>query len=271
MSACISAVQHIRPLRGGAQSQLLRASDDRYYVTKFQNNPQHVRVLANEMFATRLGESLGLPVPRVAAIEVCDWLIEHTEGLRLDLAGVRTPFKPGIHFGSAYMGDPDNGHLFDYLPEALLQRVTNIGDFARILVLDKWTGNADGRQAIFTKKTKSRRYKAIFIDQGYCFNAGEWTFHDSPLRGVYARNCVYEHVKNWEAFEPALTRAEEMSIDAIWGITRRVPPEWYEHDCDGLTRVVEQLYKRRSIIRELITAFRSSTRNPFPLWTTHLI
>ena len=61
MSACISAVQHLRKLRGGSQSHLLQASDGAWYVTKFQNNPQHVRVLANEMLATRLGLALGLP------------------------------------------------------------------------------------------------------------------------------------------------------------------------------------------------------------------
>jgi len=35
--ACISAVEHLRPLRGGAQAHLLRASDGNWYVTKFQN------------------------------------------------------------------------------------------------------------------------------------------------------------------------------------------------------------------------------------------
>src|SRR5438270_5199106 len=265
--ASLSAVQHIRSLRGGSQAQLLRASDDHYYVTKFQNNPQHIRVLANEMLATRLGELLGLPVPRVTAIEVCDWLIEHTDGLRIDLGGLRTSFKSGIHLASCYVGDPCKGHLFDYLPEGLLPRVRNLGDFARVLVLDKWTGNADGRQVIFTQESKRHRYQAIFIDQGYCFNAGEWSFPDSPLRGVYARNCVYEHVRNWAAFEPALTRAEAMSIDDIWRIASEIPLEWYEHDSGGLHRLVEQLYSRRSAIRGLIIAFRNSTRNPFPLWT----
>jgi hypothetical protein len=60
----------------------MRASDSAFYVTKFQNNPQHIRVLANEMLATRLGLALGLPMPTVEAIEVCDWLIDHTEDLR---------------------------------------------------------------------------------------------------------------------------------------------------------------------------------------------
>ena len=74
---CISAIQHLRPLRGGAQAHLLKASDGACYVTKFQNNPQHIRVLANEMLATNLGLALGLPMPRVEVIEVSDWLIEH--------------------------------------------------------------------------------------------------------------------------------------------------------------------------------------------------
>lgn len=52
MSTGISAVQHIRRMRGGSQSHLLWASDGNYYVTKFQNNPQHIRVLANEIFAS---------------------------------------------------------------------------------------------------------------------------------------------------------------------------------------------------------------------------
>jgi hypothetical protein len=91
----ISAVQHVGPLRGGAQSHLLMASDGNCYVTKFQNNPQHIRVLANEMFATRLGLRLGLPMPKVAVIEVCQWLIEHSPELRLQLSGSQITCKSG--------------------------------------------------------------------------------------------------------------------------------------------------------------------------------
>jgi len=64
MSTCISALQHLCLLRGGAQAHQLRASDGNWYVTKFQHNPQHIRVLANEMFASRLGLALGLPMPK---------------------------------------------------------------------------------------------------------------------------------------------------------------------------------------------------------------
>jgi hypothetical protein len=77
---------------------------------------------------------------------------------------------------------------------------------------------------------------------------------------------VYNIVTGWDAFEPALSRAEEMSLDEIWCVARQIPEEWYEHDLEGLSRITEALYRRRSKIRGLITDFRKSTRNPFPNW-----
>jgi hypothetical protein len=263
----ISAVQHLRKLRGGSQSHLIRASDGAWYVIKFQNNPQHVRVLANEMLATRLGLALGLPMPRVGVIEVSEWLIAHTPDFRIQLAELEIPCHSGRQLASFYVGQECSGLTFDYLPRELLARVHNLADFARVLILDKWTCNSDGRQAIFCRKTpRSRGYTATFIDQGYCFNAGEWTFPDAPLRGVYANNSVYEGVTGWEAFEPALSRAEAMDAGAIWRCAADIPEEWYEGDREGLERLVETLHRRRPTIRRLISEFRRSSRNPFPNW-----
>lgn len=267
MNPDISAIQHLRPLRGGAQSHLMRASDGHFYVTKFQNNPQHVRVLANEMFATELGLRLGLPLPPVRVIEVSEWLIEHTPDLRIHLAGRQIPCRSGKQLGSLYVGGENCGTLLDYLPGELLIEARNLADFARVLVLDKWTCNCDGRQAVFFRKTpRHRRYQARFIDQGYCFNAAEWTFPDFPLRGVYANNCVYQRVQCWEDFEPALSQAESMDPQVIWSCAREIPEEWYEGDRAGLERLVEKISERRGAIRELIGAFRDSNRNPFPNW-----
>jgi hypothetical protein len=104
VQACISAVQHLCPLRGGAQAHLLTASDGNGYVTKFQNNPQHIRVLANEMLATNLGLALGLPMPQVVVMEVSERLIEHTPGLRIQLAGSQIACRSGKQLGSQYTG-----------------------------------------------------------------------------------------------------------------------------------------------------------------------
>lgn len=262
----IQALHHVRRMRGGAQAQLMCCSDRHLYVVKFQNNPQHLRVLANSLLATRLAEYIGLPVPRTEVIEVGEWLIQHTPDLRIQLADRSIACLPGLQFGSRYVIDPPGGQVLDYLPDALLPRVRNLGDFAGALALDKWTCNVDVRQAVFSRKAGEWRYTATFIDQGHCFNAGEWSFPDSPLQGVHARNEVYTGVTGWESFEPWLSRIEGLDESVMWACAGAIPPEWYASQREALDRLLETLLKRRTKVRDRITEFRESSRRPFPRW-----
>ena len=73
----VLAVQQIRAMRGGAQSQLMLGSDENLWVVKFQNNLQHTRVLANEYLATRLGgehwiDSAGVRCGRGDGVADCE-------------------------------------------------------------------------------------------------------------------------------------------------------------------------------------------------------
>jgi hypothetical protein len=253
-------------MRGGAQSHLMLGADDHLYVVKFQNNPQHLRVLANELLATRLAEAAGLSVPACEVIEVSEWLIANTAELDMELGRSRESCRAGLQFGSRYVGGLMPGHVVDYLPEEMLLEVRNLDEFAGMLALDKWTCNTNGRQAVFAKKSREKRYRAVFIDQGYCFNAGAWKWVDSPLRGVFNRNAVYGGVVGWEAFEPWLGRIESMGAEKIWGIAETVPPEWYGGEVAALEQLVEGLILRQRRVRELIGEFRESDRKPFPKW-----
>ncbi len=241
-------------------------ADGRVYVVKFQNNPQHMRVLANEFLASRLALAAGLSVPDVVLMEVSGWLIDHTAELEIDLGRTRVKCRPGLQFGSRFVGGLMPGQVVDYLPEEQMAELRNIGEFAGILALDKWTGNANGRQAVFTRRQRERRYRAVFIDYGYCFHAGEWRFEDIPLRGVYHRNDVYREVSGWESFEPWLTRLETMAAETVWVAANEVPAEWYGGDLADMEALVERLLARRARIRDLIDEFRRSDRLPFPNW-----
>ena len=282
-------------MRGGAQSHLMRCSDGRhhdlYCVVKFQNNPQHCRVLVNELLGTRLAARMGLPTPPVAVVDVGEDLIRVTPGLCIELPRSRIPCRPGLQFGSGYPGNPRLLTLFDFLPDEQLREVQNIHDFAGMLVFDKWTCNTNGRQTLFfrdarapgapgfspgspgtaasrteTVEADEGRYKTVMIDQGFCFNAGEWNYPDAPLRGLYTRNRVYEGITGMESFGPWISRVESLSDRVLEQIAGEVPPEWYEDDHDALLRLLEQLYRRRTRLPDLLLEAKRSNRQPFPNW-----
>ena len=263
----VTAVQAIQRMRGGAQSQLMLGADGALWVVKFQNNPQHLRVLANELIATRLAEGVGLTVPKCDVVEVSGWLVENSPGMVVEHGRGRVErCAAGLQFGSQFVGGLMPGQVVDYLPESQMGELRNGREFAGMLTVDKWAGNCNGRQAVFERKPRERKYRAVFVDQGFCFNAGEWTFPDVPLRGVFARNSVYAGVTGWESFEPWLSRVESFAAERLWAIAEGVPPEWYGGDVSVIERLMETMLKRRGKVRELVMAFRNSHREPFPNW-----
>lgn len=263
----VFALEQIRRMRGGAQSHLMRCSDRHYYVVKFQNNPQHRRILVNEMLGTLLAAALGLPVTPVRVIYVSEELIRLTPQLCMEMPRARISCHDGPNFGSRYIGDPRCPSSLDHLSDEEVSTVVNRDEFIGMLVFDKWTCNIDGRQVIFKRDLESSRYRATMIDQGFCFNAGEWSFPDAPLHGLYARNRVYEAVIGMESFDRWISRLEEDITQQLMNqIVKEIPLDWYEDDYDALSRLVERLYVRRTRVAELLWAAKKTTRQPFTNW-----
>jgi len=259
------AVQHIRRMRGGSQSHLMRCDDGELYVVKFLNNPQHPRVLANELLATVLAHVVGLPVASGVLVDVSPRLIESTRELTIHLKDITIPCQSGVQFGSRYVVDPLQGKMFDYFPVNMLGQVRNIETFAGMLAFDKWLGNVDTRQVVFWRRSRQKKYTAGFIDHGYCLNAGEWNFPDHPLRGTYPDNQVYAEVYGWESFEPWLSRVENLEEHRLLTCSAMLPQEWFGTSQE-LHKVMRELAHRRTLLRDLIAAFRVSERRPFPKW-----
>ena len=105
------AVEHIRRMKGGSQAHLMRCDNDEYYVIKFKNNPQHLKTLANEIFATRLTARMGICVPQVDIVEVKSSLIEHTPDLMIQMRAGRLPCATGKQFGSKFPGNPSSSTI----------------------------------------------------------------------------------------------------------------------------------------------------------------
>jgi hypothetical protein len=241
---------------------MLTASDGHAYVVKFANNPQSLRVLANEWLACSIGRAIGLTIPEPTILYVPPELVESSPSLVIQLSSSTLKCSHGMAFGSRFISD---GEVFEYLPESMLPRIQNVEEFAGVCVLDKWLCNCDGRQAVFCRPKSKQKFRAHFIDFGYCFNAGEWNFPDSPLRGIYARRTVYQNVNGWHSFEPWLSRIESFPLIQLRTIAANVPPEWI--DPDAVNDLVERIDSRRNRVRELIADVRKSTHNPFSAWT----
>jgi hypothetical protein len=258
----LRAIEHIRRMRGGSQSQLMRCSDGHYYVVKFPNNPQGARILFNDLFGSRLAARLGLPVAVAETVTVEQSLVDLCPELTIEDRHGRKPCQAGKCFGSRLPLDPPYGRIYDFMP---LSMVRNRLDFLGMLVFDKWTCNTDGRQAVFHRQGKSPKLMAVMIDQGWCFN--EWTFPDSPLRGCYYRLEAYESVSGMDAFEPWLSRLEsEIDENSIFAAAETIPTEWYDGDACAFARLLERLNRRRHYVRELLWSTWKSTPQVFPNW-----
>lgn len=269
----LEARRHIRGMRGGAQSHLIEAEDGCFYVVKFKNNPQHRRVLINELVAGVFLDYLGISTPPMRIISVSQEFLRQNPEVCFQWGTQRLQAASGWHWGSRYPGHPHEVTVYDFLPDALLRQVSNLREFAGVLAFDKWIGNADGRQAVFfrhpapqSERASGMRFFALMIDEGYVLNGPHWDFPDAPLHGLYHRPAVYEPVTGWESFQPWLERIRHFPEEVMDEAYKQVPLEWLEGDEAALEQVLEKLLERRKRVPDLIHAARRARPQWFPNW-----
>jgi hypothetical protein len=274
----VEAIRLIRKMRGGAQAHLLECSDGRFYVVKFRNNPQHRRILMNEWIASVFLNYLQISTPASAIVNLSAEFLESNPDVHLQLGSTRLAVEPGWHFGSCYPGDPSKVVVYDFLPDALLDKVVNVHEFLGVLAFDKWIGNADARQSIFFRarlrqwspapaaQAPRAGFVAHMMDHGYVFNGPHWTFQDSPLQGLYFRPSVYQNVTSFDDFQPWLDRVVHFPDEVVDSAQKQLPPEWLADDSDELDKMLVKLMSRRKRVPDLIRESRSGRVNPFPAW-----
>jgi hypothetical protein len=275
----LTARRHIRKMRGGAQSHLVEADDGQFYIVKFQNNPQHRRILVNELVASVFLKYLQLSSAEAALIHVGEEFLRANPDVSIELGASRVPAATGWQFGSRYPGDPSRVAVYDFVPDTLLHKVRNLSDFLGALVFDKWVSNADGRQAVFFRArvrewlpgaadahALTMGFVALMIDQGFAFNGPDWDFKDSPVQGLYPRKLVYDGVGSLEQFEPWLERVIHFPEEVVDQAYKQVPPEWIPGEQDEFEAMLEHLMRRRKRVPDLISDARRAKHSPFANW-----
>jgi hypothetical protein len=274
----VNARRFIRRMRGGAQAHLFEADDGNFYIVKFQNNPQHRRILVNEALAAGILEHLQISSPPHRIVNLSPEFLEANPDVFMQTGNRRIPIAPGWHFGSRHPGNPDTLAIYDFIPDSLLGQVANAEQFLAVLAFDRWVANADGRQSIFFRAQlkdwlarpgvppRKLGFVVLMIDHGFAFNGPHWELPDSALTGLYPRRIVYEGVRSIGDFEPWLERIRNFPEEVFDRALRRIPPQWTERDDSALEKLLESLLRRRKRIPELLQACREAPGNPFPNW-----
>jgi hypothetical protein len=276
----VNARRFVRKMRGGAQAHLLEADDGRFYIVKFQNNPQHRRILINETIAAEILGYLQISSPAYQFVRLSREFMDANPEVHIQLGTGPLAVEPGWHFGSCHPGDPENMAIYDFIPDALLNQVANQEQFRAVLVFDRWTANGDGRQSIFFRAQlkdwltgpsvppRKLGFIALMIDHGNAFNGAYWDLPDSAIAGLYPRRVVYDGVKSIDDFEPWLSRVMNFPESVLDRALRQLPPEWMMNDSAVLERMLEALIRRKNRIGDLVMECRRAPGNPFPKWVS---
>ena len=250
-------------MRGGAQAHLLKCDGGLHYVVKFSNNPQGGRrILLNEIILSVLMKRLGILTPEIAVVNVDSDFIKANPEVLLSW-GPNQKFAPdvGPHFGSLHVGGALPATVFDFLPDTILPEVVNREHFFGALAFDKWVSNADSCQVVFHRaRIKTKRlgcpsvgWLAQFIDRGLAFQGRHWTFHDSPIQGIYGRRIVYGPKPLLHDFDFWVNAIEEIHqnlfLERVFAL---LPHAWIEGQEGELQRVLDRLQGRSKRIPELM-------------------
>lgn len=272
MQTRCSAVGFVKKLRGGAQAHLLRADDGNNYVVKFKNNPQHRRVLINELLASECLAYLGIETPHYALVNVSTQFLREHPDVAIQNGTRRQGVEPGLHFGSRC---PSGRRIHDNVSDQTLSTTTNYSQFLAVFAFDRWTSNADSRQVIFCQMPGSsgpvppapaagcKGLHALMIDNGYAFGGSEWNLIDSAIQGMFSRHIVYDAVTSISDFEPWLSRLAALPERVLLAAKRKIPEEWLEGDAMQLDALLARLQRRQQRISDLVLEVCESPNGPF--------
>lgn len=267
----MQATSYLQRAPGGSTPEILKADDGAFYVTKLRQNAQHERVLVNEVIAHVVLDYLGLDVPPWRLVEVDQSLAYHICASRLRAPTVRAlPCRPGLHFGSRYVGHPCKNTPLDYLAPSRLRRLSNPTLFTGVLAFDVWAHNADQQQVVFSRSEAQDGdapdgYRAWMIDHGFILGAHHWCLDAEMMRGLYLGAEVYDGIVSLESFEPWLSGITGLPSSVLDQAYASIPSTWLDGQRDQLESVLDELYRRRQT-PDLLRGVRDEFPTRFRSW-----
>jgi hypothetical protein len=242
-------------MRGGSQARLIEGKDGRFYVAKFVNNPQGNRTLVNEWITQSIMTALSISTPPLCLLRLPESLRDQT--LCFEIGNQKVPVDGEWHLGSLCPVNPETKVIFDFLPRKFLKNVSNLNDFAKTFVVDRWLYQLDQRQAIFVRERSSEvgqiQFRAHFIDHGMSFGGASWELHEATGHGLYMDREVYSLINMSAVCDEAVSQIEKLTETEVFSSLATLPDSWVSSDeKNELNRLLGKLYENRGRLPRMI-------------------
>lgn len=242
-------------IKNGCTKPYYVMCDDDIYVVKFMQNPEGLRVLANEYIGAKIAEILHLPLASPSIVEVDDDFVTHY-GKQISLH-VGEEISAGIHFGTKKVKK-----IYPITNSAMLQAARNIDIIPEVVLFDHWICNTDRESNGGNLLFDASKMEVVVIDHTHAFDLGPiWTATDlrqrigEGFRPFNMSGFVYKklvlHIKGNNPFHRILDKMSRVTDDHLWDIISTVPLEWgvteeekavlHSYLCDRLSRIEQVL------------------------------
>lgn len=254
----ILATRYIdKTIAGLCEPCLLEGIDRNKYVVKFKNNRVSIKVLTNDFISCKLAEKLGLSVPKVEIIHVCQDLIDMEPMLQIPKVTV------GNHFGSLYYKD-----VSTFFGEEMLRQASNLEEISKIVAFDLWVGNDDRCNNGGNLLLDTVNGKLLSIDNGNAFNGPDWIKDDLEIYQVSIPDFegeVYSTLRKFiegkSPFDDICKKIESLTFQDIESCTQGIPDDW-ELDESSRVQICKFLDGRKKDVRLAL----ESIKEKFPKW-----
>lgn len=254
----VTALYTNEPINNGVtRPYTITCDDGNPYITKFMQNPEGCRVLANEYVCAKIAQFLELPLASPTLINVDSSFLEiHGEEIAAHIE-TEELISEGIHFGTKKIKK-----AFQILNSKMIEKATNIEVIPEIILFDQLICNIDrdrnGGNLLFDQS----EMKIVVIDHSHVFEIGSlWDAHQLRLRiggrfepfaaNGYVFRKLVPYVRGNNPFHSIIAKMSRMTDNHLWHIINTIPLQWgisdaekyalHEYLCDRLHRIEEAL------------------------------
>jgi hypothetical protein len=244
----VCATEVVKRMKGTSGAIHVMADNGWHYVVK----PPSIgrRAMINEWLGAKLFQTLGLRTADVRPIKLPRSIMVDCWSC-LDQHGA-------IGVASAFPVDPSRTAIYDFLPESMSNKLSNLDQMVGALAVDLWTGKVSPRHCVFYREAS---WWACFVDHKGMFGGVEWQCSGITDPRNPATRWAYDAALTEREIAVWAHRISSIRPDSLRRLFLSVPDCWNDATtkCE-LLQLCELLLSRQSQLPTTLRKLKFSVR-----------